>query len=107
MVREFKLVNEKGQEYSLMEIQKYCLLTDPSGLGYSYSTEYEKLGNTFIENFRTIEQGQISGTVNFINYDNYTAFINFIEGSESLRFKYRIPYSDGSEKEYCIGVRDC
>ena len=30
MVREFKLVNEKGQEYSLMDIYNHCLLTDPS-----------------------------------------------------------------------------
>lgn len=29
MVREFKLLNEKGQEYSLMDIENYCLLTDP------------------------------------------------------------------------------
>ena len=67
MVREFKLLNEKGQSYSLMDIQNYCLLTEPNGLGYSYSTEYEQLGSTFIENFRRIEQGQIAGTVNFIN----------------------------------------
>ena len=30
MVREFKLINEKGQEFSLMDIYNYCLLTDPS-----------------------------------------------------------------------------
>ena len=30
MVREFKLINEKGQEYSLMDIYNHCLLTDPS-----------------------------------------------------------------------------
>ena len=59
MVREFKLINEKGQEYSLMDIYKYCLLTEPSGLGYNYSTEYEQLGDTFIANLRKIEQGQI------------------------------------------------
>lgn len=30
MVREFYLQNEKGQEYSLMDIKNYCLLTEPS-----------------------------------------------------------------------------
>ena len=30
VVREFKLVNEKGQEYSLMDIENYALLTEPS-----------------------------------------------------------------------------
>lgn len=95
MVREFKLVNEKGQEYSLMDIQNYCLLTDPSGLGYSYSTEYEQLGNTFITNLRKIERCQINGTVNFLKYDNYKEFVDFIESSESLKFSYKIPFEKG------------
>lgn len=99
MVREFKLVNEKGQEYSLMNINDYCLLTEPNGLGYSYSTEYEQLGNTFITNLRKVEQGQINGTVNFLKYDNYKNFIDFIESSEKLKFSYKIPFEQGV-KEY-------
>lgn len=100
MVREFKLINEKGQEFSLMDIYNYTLLTDPSGLGYTYITEYQQLGNTFISNLRNIQQGQIDGTLNFINYENYTSFVNFVESSENLRFGYKIPYSDGTIKEY-------
>ena len=99
MVREFKLVNEKGQEYSLMDIYNHCLLTDPSGLGYSYTTEYEQLGNTFVTNLRKFEQGQISGTANFLSYDNYKNLVDFIEASESLRFSYKIPFQNG-KKEY-------
>lgn len=104
MVREFKLVNEKGQEYSLMDIKNYCLLTEPNGLGYGYTTEYEQLGNTFISNLRRIEQGQITGTVNFLNYDNYKKMIDFIEQSESLKFSYKIPLKSG-EKEYFKDVQ--
>ena len=100
MVREFKLINEKGQEFSLMDIYNHCLLTDPSGLGYAYTTEYQQLGETFISNLRNIQQGQINGTLNFMNYDNYTSFVNFVEGSEGLRFGYKMPYSDGSTREY-------
>lgn len=100
MVREFKLINEKGQEFSLMNIYNHCLLTDPAGLGYAYTTEYQQLGETFVNNLRNIQQGQISGTLNFINYDNYTSFVNFIEGSENLKLGYKIPYSDGSVREY-------
>ena len=100
MVREFKLINEKGQEFSLMDIYNYCLLTEPNGLGYSYTTEYQQIGNTFVENLRKMEQGQISGTLNFLYYDNYTSFVDFIEGSESLKFGYKIPYKDGSNREY-------
>ena len=100
MVREFRLINEKGQEFTFMNIHDNTLLTEPAGLGYSYNTEYQQLGDTFISNLRTIQQGQISGTLNFLNYDNYTSFVNFIEGSESLKLGYKIPYSDGSTKEY-------
>jgi len=99
VVREFKLINDKGQEYSLMNIRNYCLLTEPSGLGYSYDTEYEQLGNTFITNLRRMEQGQVTGQVNFLNYDNYKALVDFIEQSESLKLSYKVPLTDGV-KEY-------
>lgn len=100
MVREFKLINEKGQDYSLMDIYNHILLADPSGLGYSYSTDYQQLGNTFLINLRKMEQGQISGTANFLDYDNFKSFVDFVESSESLKFGYKIPYKDGSIKEY-------
>ena len=105
MVREFRLINEKGQEFSFMNIHDNTLFTDPSGLGYSYNTEYQQLGDTFISNLRNIQQGQISGTLNFLNYDNYTSFVNFVESSESLRIGYKIPYSDGSTREYFKDVQ--
>ncbi len=104
MVRGFKLVNEKGQEYSFMDIRNYCLLTEPSGLGYSYNRQYERMGNTFIETFGQIEQGQIPATVNFLSYDNFYKFVNFIESAESLKFAYKIPFADG-EKEYLKDVQ--
>ena len=100
MVREFNLINEKGKTFSLMDIRNAFLLTEPEGLGYGYNAEYQQLGNTFIENLRTIEQGQISGTANFLEYDNYKTFVDFVENAESLRFGYKIPYKDRSTKEY-------
>lgn len=100
MVREFKLINEKGQKFSLNDIYNYTLLTEPYGLGYTYITEYQQLGDSFISNLRNIKQGQINGTLNFINYENYNSFVNFVENSEKLKFGYKIPYSDGTVKEY-------
>lgn len=99
MVREFKLINEKGQSYSLMDIHNYCLLTEPSGLGYAYENNFEQIGNTFVSNLRRIEQGQVVGQVNFLNYDNYKKLIDFIESSEKIRFSYKIPFEENS-KEY-------
>ena len=104
MVREFNLINEKGQRFSLMDLYNYCFLSDPSGLGYAYTTEYQQLGDIFITNLRKLEQGQISGVVKFINYDNYRAFIDFVETAENLRFAYKIPYLSG-EKEYFKDVQ--
>lgn len=100
MVREFRLINEKGQEFSLMDIHNYILLTEPSGLGYDYSTEYQQLGNTFVTNLRKMQQGQIRGTANFLQYDNFEDFINFVESSENLKFGYKIPYKNKASKEY-------
>ncbi len=99
-VREFKLVNEKGQTYSLMDIKDYALLTEPDGLGYSYSTSYTKVGEVFINNIKEQEQVQITGICNFLYYENYTNLVNFIESSESLRLSYKIPLKDGSQIEY-------
>ena len=88
-----------------MDIENYCFFSEPSGLGYEYQTEYQQLGDTFISNLRNIQQGQINGTLNFKNYDNFASFVNFVEGSEGLRFGYKIPYRDGSLKEYFKDVQ--
>ena len=92
MVREFKLLNEKNQYYSLMDIENYCFLSEPSGLGYGYETEYEQLNNSFIIGIRKLEQGEISGIANFKNYENYKKLIDFIESSKELKIAYKVPY---------------
>ena len=51
-----------------------------------------------------MEQGQISGTANFLNYDNYKNLVDFIEASESLKFSYKIPFQNG-QKEYFKDVQ--
>lgn len=103
MVREFRLLNENGQSFSLMDIENYVLLTEPSGLGYAYEAEYERVGTSFIANIRNIAQGQIGGTINSLNYDNLKALGDFIEAAESLRFSYIVPYESGS-REYFKNV---
>ena len=69
MVRKFRLVNEKGQDFSLMDLYNYCFLSNPDGLGYNYETEYQELINTFIENIRRLAQVQIKGPANFVKCD--------------------------------------
>lgn len=94
MVREFSLLNELGQEYSLMDIERYCLLTEPSGLGITYKNNYQELGNIFIQNSSQVKQSQIGGTLNFANYKNFNSFGNFIKTSKSLKIKYKIPFDN-------------
>ena len=59
MVREFVLLNEKNQMFSLMDIENYCLLTEPAGLGMAYESEYERLNNIFVTKLRNLQQGSI------------------------------------------------
>ncbi len=104
-VRKFGLINEYGQTFSLMDIKNYCLLTEPNGLGYEYNTEYEKVGNAFMQNIRTLEQGSITGTVNFLNYENYAKLVNYLEDSEELKLHYVIPYPNNQTKEYYRDIK--
>jgi len=100
MVREFSLLNEKNQKFSFMDIYNYCLLTEPSGLGVSVDIDYAQLGNVFVTNTKKIAQGQIGGTVNFINYDNYKNLVDFIARSERLKLLYSIPFEGGTRSYY-------
>lgn len=100
MVREFELINEKGQTYSLMDIENFSLLTEPDGLGYSYSSSFSKIGETFVNNLRVQDQVQVVGICNFLYYDNYTNLINFIENAKEIKLKYKIPYKNGENREF-------
>lgn len=74
------------------------------GLGYSYSTEYESVGNTFVETVRKIDVGLINGIANFSCYDNYKKFVDFIESSEDLKFTYKLPF-ENREVEYFKDIK--
>ncbi len=100
MVRKFYLENEKGQKFSLIDIDNDCFFSSPSGLGYSYSNTYEQVGNTYVKNVGKLEQGNIFGELIFKNYDNYIRLVNFIESSNDLKFIYQIPFSNATVKYY-------
>lgn len=98
-VRKFLLENEKGQQIDMNNFKGNCLLTSPAGLGYSYESVFEQIGNTFIENNRKIEKKDIAGIIHFKNYDKCKEFIDFIEKSEKLRWIYIIPF-ENEERTY-------
>ncbi len=104
MTRNFAIVNEKGQEYLLNDLKNYAFLTAPSGLGYSYKTDYQNIGDVFIEDIRKRNQGSMTADLNFKNYDNYNSFVNFIESAETISLLYQIPFEVKPLKKYYIDV---
>lgn len=99
MVREFYIENDKGQRFSLMNVESFCFLNSPSGLGYSYNSEYVQIENNFIQSTNKLAQGQIGGDLVFKNYENYKNFVDFVQSANFLRFAYKVPYENGF-KEY-------
>ena len=61
------------------------------------------MGNTFVESIRKVAQGKIPGSLYFLNYDKYREFSDFIFGSEKLRFKYIVPYTNNEKTFYKDG----
>jgi hypothetical protein len=97
-IREFKLINEKGQEYSLMDIENAGLLTSPNGLGFQYENQYEQLGHTFVKSISKISQTKVTGQINFLKYENYRKLVDFIASSEDLKISYKVPYKTGTKE---------
>jgi hypothetical protein len=100
MKRKFYLENEKGQRYDLNNLKESCLFNSPSGLGYSYKSDYKQLGTTFINNTKELNQGEIQGNMIFKSYDKYLEFIYYIENSIDLKWVYSVPFLDGTITEY-------
>lgn len=99
-VRKFLLENEKGQQFDMNNYKESCMLTAPTGLGYSNKSDFGQIGNTFIEILRKTERKDIGGIVNFKSYDKCKEFINFIEQSNKLKFIYMIPFENGYKTYY-------
>lgn len=95
VVREFYIENETGQRFSMMNIEEGCFLSSPTGLGYSYDTQYSQIGNDFLQNIRKLTQGQIGGELIFKKYDNYKKLVDFIESANFLKLVYKIPFENG------------
>ena len=99
-VRKFLMENEKAQKFDMNNFKSSCLLVSPNNLGYSFSSEFEQIGNSFIENNRKTEKKDPSGVLYFKSYDKYKEFVDFIEKSEQLKFTYIIPFQEGEKIFY-------
>lgn len=99
-IRRFLLENEKGQQFRMDNLNEGCFLVSPSNLGYSYEADFVRLGYSFIENNREIQQKNPSGTAYFKSYDKVKEFIDFVENSNELKWIYIIPFESEEKKYY-------
>ncbi len=99
-IRRFLLENEKGQQFRMDNLNDGCFLVSPNDLGYSYEADFVRLGYSFIENNKEIQQKNPSGTAYFKSYDKVKEFIDYIENSNELKWVYIIPFVSGDKTYY-------
>lgn len=75
MIRNFKLINALGQEYSLMNTLD-GVLYQPDGLGFDDVTEYEQIGEFFAPLTEKFDQQVITGNMVFA-YKPYVKYLEF------------------------------
>lgn len=74
-MRKFILSNSRGEKYDLNAAKSF--MSEPSGLGYEYKTNYENYNDFFVETDREMKQPKVKGKINFDSYEEYFNFIRF------------------------------
>lgn len=94
-MREFYLVNGKGNQYSLMDLSHW--LWKPDNLGAKFGSKYEQYDSTFVRTQRIAKPDDIKGTILFTGQDKYGEYAKFVRflASEPLTLVYK---SDGEYK---------
>lgn len=85
-MREFYLINAKGERISLND--EKMLLTEPQGLGLEYETTYKKLSVAYKKQTRELLQKTITGVLCFWSYAEYSTFVKFVQ-SQPLTLEYK------------------
>ncbi len=88
-MNEFSLINELNERYDLKNLKETALVPSVSGLGYENNISYVRVGNAYRQDNKEIVQGELTGTITFLEYSRYINFINFVEKSSSLRIIYK------------------
>lgn len=76
MVRKFKLINSKGNEFDLM--RKDAFFYTPDGLGFRLDSEFMQLGNSYQLIDTESAQKTVTGVMVFKDYAVYHEFASFI-----------------------------
>lgn len=99
-MRKYYLENEIGERFSFLNIDDGIATADISGHGFSINSDYTKVGDMFVSNYREDEQGEMEFTVQFIGRHmlmRYTDFVNFLNTASELYLIY-IPYDNAEYK---------
>lgn len=82
--RQFKLKNSKGEVLDLLN-QNGPMFFEPDGLGYEETSDWLRLGTTFLPVNVSLGQRSITGTMYFLGeekaYKDYYDFVRFIRNS--------------------------
>ena len=99
-MRKFYLEADNGLRYDFQNPKK-CILESPTGLGFSKTNTYEKVGETFLKNSSDSNQKNITGILHFTGdyYKNFQEFANFIKTYADYKLIYEI-----NNTEYFIDV---
>ena len=76
-IRAFKIRNAIGELWNLNDLTSF--FEDIGNLGFEYDTDFENVGNIFLQIDEQLKQPKPSGTINFDNYTLYNQFIKFIQ----------------------------
>lgn len=77
-MRQFKLINGDGAEFSLMQKGR-AFLYNPSGLGWGYETTIVDVGKTYIPLETKYTHPAPAGMILFGGYEDYDDFLRFIQ----------------------------
>lgn len=77
MIRQFKLINSRGDTYELNDTNSF--LNNFKGLGQEHKATYIQTGNRFINTKNELTQKKISGKIRFRDYEGYNKFSLFIQ----------------------------
>lgn len=101
MIRQFRLVNAKGNTYNLNDLDFF--LYDPADLGYKKSNKVLKAGNVFRPYEESVSQPTPTGTIRFKNPDAYQKYYEFMRFAtiEPLILEYTPGDSDDTYRIDC------
>ena len=76
--RQFKLINEVGAEYDLVDQTHF--FASPDGLGFEREFSVMQTGDAFVSLENKLRQQKVTGEMIFLDYGAYSEFSKFIAG---------------------------